>query len=229
MYKWLAILSVIIIATLLGMGCLGYYSIRIWAQGIEGMRISEFAEVAEQIRQDVKRKLDEFMEKEQKRPYTDYQYFYFPDSVVAGQQQMTIENSPLAGQLEHGLAYYNFQIQPDGRITTPNVSLQEQQAEVIPEREEKLYADAILNTRNVEDNLWPVLKEVDSDPYKLDYKFDAESSRRTLAVMPEEIIQVGKTSQKMKKFLKVRNLKPKANESRIILSRVSKTSMRTLR
>jgi len=197
MYKWLAILSVIIIATLLGMGCLGYYSIRIWAQGLEGMRIGEFAEVAEQIRQDVKRKLDEFMEKEQKRPYTDYQYFYFPDSVVAGQQQQTaIERSPLADQLEHGLAYYNFQIQPDGRITTPNVSLQEQQAEVIPEREEKLYADAILNTRNVEDNLWPVLKEVDSDPYKLDYKFDAESSRGTLTSIPEETKDVGKMRKK---------------------------------
>ena len=72
MYKWLTILSVIILAAVGGMGSLGYHSIRIWAQGLEGTRIGEFAEVAEQIRQDVKGKLDEFMEKEQKRPYTDY-------------------------------------------------------------------------------------------------------------------------------------------------------------
>jgi signal transduction histidine kinase len=197
MYKWLTILSVIILAAVCGMGWLGYHSIRLWAQGLEGTRIGEFAEVAEQIRQDVKHKLDEFMEKEQKRPYTDYQYFYFPDSAVARQQQQAaIERSPLADQLEHGLAYYNFQIQPDGRITTPNVFLQEQQAQIDTNRDEKLYAEAILNTKNIEDNLLPILDKVDSDPYKLDYEFNAESSQRIPASKSEEKEDIGKKLMK---------------------------------
>lgn len=197
MYKWLTILSVIILAAVCGMGWLGYYSIRIWTQGLEGTRIGEFAEVAEQIRQDVKRKLDEFMEKEQKRPYTDYQYFYFPDSVAAGQQQQTaIERSPLADQLEHGLAYYNFQIQPDGKITTPNVFLQEQQAQIVTNRDENLHAKAILNTKNVEDNLLPILDKVNSDPYKFDYKFNANSSQRIPASISEEKEDTGKKLSK---------------------------------
>lgn len=157
------------------------------------MRIGEFAEVAEQIRQDVKGKLDEFMEKEQKRPYTDYQYFYFPDSAVAReQQQTTIERSPLADQLEHGLAYYNFQIQPGGRITTPNIYLQQQQSQIDTNRNEKLYAEAILNRRNVEDNLLPILDKVDSDPYKLDYKFNVESSQKAPTKKLEEKEDIGK-------------------------------------
>jgi signal transduction histidine kinase len=194
MYKWLAILSMIIFTAICGMGWLGYHSIQIWAQGIEGMRIGEFAEVAEQIRQDVNRKLDAFMEQEQNRPYTDYQYYYVPDNLAMDMQQTTLERSPLAGRLEHGLAYYNFQIQPNGRITTPNVSLQEQQSEIASEHEDKLFADAILNTRNVEDNLLPMLKEVESDPYKLDDKSKAELHQSTTIATPEEIGETGKQS-----------------------------------
>ena len=197
MYKWLTILTMVILAAVCGMGWLGYHSIRIWTQGLEGTRIGEFAEVAEQIRLDVKLKLDEFMEKEQKRPYTDYQYFYFPDSAVAREQQQTAtERSPLADQFEHGLAYYNFQIQPDGRITTPNVFLQEQQAQLVTNRDEKLYAEAILNTKNIEDNLLPILDKVDSDPYKLDYVFNADSSQRIPVSNSEEKEETGKKLMK---------------------------------
>ncbi len=189
MYKCLTILTVIILAALCGMGWLGYHSIRIWSQGIEGTRIGEFAEVAEQIRQDVNRKLDAFMAQEQKRPYTDYQYYYIPESIVTGQQQITIENSPLAGQLEHGLAYYNFQIQPDGRITTPNIFLEEQQSGIVNDREENLYAEASLNRKNVEANLLPILNEVKSDPYKLNENMDADFFQKNREVMYEEIEQ----------------------------------------
>ncbi len=192
MYKWLAILSLIIIVAVCGIGWLGYHSIQIWAQGIEGMRIGEFAEVAEQIRQDVNRKLDAFMVQEQNRPYTDYQYYYVPDNIITAQQQTSLERSPLAGQFEHGLAYYNFQIQPDGSIITPNVSLTQQQSEPSDEHEEQLYAEAILNTRNVEDNLLPVLNKVESDPYKLDDKLIAESGQSARAATPEEIGEIGK-------------------------------------
>jgi len=61
MYKRLVILSVIILVALCGLVWMGYSSILIRAQGLEGARLGEFAAVAEQIRQDVKRKLDEFI------------------------------------------------------------------------------------------------------------------------------------------------------------------------
>ena len=99
MYKRLVILSAIIFAAVCGLIGLGYHSIRIRAQGMEGARLGEFAAVAEQIRQDVARKLDEFMQTEQNRPYTDYQYYYVPENVAPGQQQMPVLRSPLAGRL----------------------------------------------------------------------------------------------------------------------------------
>ncbi|GAH40457.1 unnamed protein product, partial [marine sediment metagenome] len=119
MYRRLIILSVIILAALCGLAWLGYRSIEIRAQGLEGARLGEFAAVAEQIRQDVKRKLDEFMQTEQNRPYTDYQYYYVPEYVAPGQQQMPLLRSPLAGRLENDFAYGNFQVESDGRIVTP--------------------------------------------------------------------------------------------------------------
>jgi len=73
----------IILAALAGLVWAGYRSLEIQADGMAGKRLGEFAAVAEQIRQDVKRNLDEFMQREQKRPYTDYQHFYVPDNVAA--------------------------------------------------------------------------------------------------------------------------------------------------
>ena len=160
MYQRLTILSVIILAAVCGLVWLGYHSVQIWAQGMEGTRIGEFAEVAEQIRQDVKRKLDEFMTQEQNRPYTDYQYYYVPDNTVTGQQQMAVLRSPLAGQLEHGLAYGHFQIQPDSNVTTPIVNIEEQQTETLLERNEELYTKVLANTMNIENNLFPALSGV---------------------------------------------------------------------
>ena len=63
MYKRLIILSVIILAALCAFFWMGYHSIAIRAQGMEGARLGEFAAVAEQIRLDVKRKLDDFGER----------------------------------------------------------------------------------------------------------------------------------------------------------------------
>ena len=68
MYKRLIILSLVILSALGGLVWLGFRSIQIRALGLEGIRLGEFAAVAEQIRQDVKRKLDEFMQTEQNRP-----------------------------------------------------------------------------------------------------------------------------------------------------------------
>jgi len=118
MYRRLAILSGIILAAMLGMSWLGYHSVTIWEKGLKGARLGEFAQAAEQVRRDVKRKLDEFMTRERSRPYTDYQYYYIPFN-TAPNQQPTLLVSPLKDKLSNGMAYGYFQIEPGGRITTP--------------------------------------------------------------------------------------------------------------
>lgn len=119
MYRRLVILTVIIVAALSALGALGHHAVARWAQGIEGVRLGEFAEVAEQIRQDVKRKLDEFIETEQQRQWTDYLYYYVPENVVTVQQQLPVLRSPLREQFSNSFAYGYFQVEPGGRIVTP--------------------------------------------------------------------------------------------------------------
>jgi len=158
MYKRLVVLSAIILAAVCGLASLGYHSVRIWASGMEGTRLGEFAAVAEQIRQDVNRKLDEFVQREQSRPYTDYQYYYVPDNVVAAQEQrMPLLRSPLAGKLQEGLAYGQFQIEPDGTIITPN---DDTQAAEGADRDNEFYTKLYLNKENVRSNLLPALVQV---------------------------------------------------------------------
>ena len=171
MYKRLIILSAIILTTLCGLVWMGYHSIRIRAQGMEGARLGEFAAVAEQIRKDVKRKLDEFIQTEQNRPYTDYQYYYVPENVVSSQQQMPLLRSPLAGQMEHGLAYGNFQIEQDGNIITPNEFIQKDE----PDNSE-LYAEAISNKINIKNNLLPVLNRSKPGSFRMDINKDSLTS-----------------------------------------------------
>lgn len=122
MYKRLIILSSIIVLAISGLVLLGYHSISIWADGLEGARLAEFAEVAEQIREDVKRKLDEFMRQEQNRPYTDYQYYSVSEIPANAPQQLSLVVSPLAGRIENDLAFGNFEIEPDGSLVTPYYS-----------------------------------------------------------------------------------------------------------
>ena len=158
MYKRLVVLSAIILAALCGLASLGYHSVRIWASGMEGTRLGEFAAVAEQIRQDVSRKLDEFVQREQSRPYTDYQYYYVPDNVIAAQEQrMPLLRSPLAGKLQEGLAYGQFQIEPDGTIITPNDDIQAAEG---ADRDNEFYTKLYLNKENVRSNLLPALVQV---------------------------------------------------------------------
>ncbi len=153
MYRRLIILTVIIAVALCGLTLLGYHAVEKWAQGLEGARLGEFAEVAEQIRQDVKRKLDVFMQTEQNRPYTDYQYYYVPENVAPGQQQMPLLRSPLAGRLENDFAYGNFQIEPDGRIVTPYYRTDQPQ---IAQKDE-LSRKANVHLYNIRLNLLPAL------------------------------------------------------------------------
>ena len=157
MYKRLIILSAIILTALCGLVWLGYHSVQIWARGMEGTRLGEFAAVAEQIRQDVNRKLDEFMAREEKRPYTEYRNYYVPDNTVASQQQMPVVRSPLAGKLGQGLAYGQFQIDPDGTIITPNDQIV---ALADADLDRDFYAQVRLNKDNVRHNLLPALTQV---------------------------------------------------------------------
>ncbi len=119
MYRRLVILTVIIVAALSALSVLGHHAVAKWAQGLEGVRLGEFAEVAEQVREDVKRKLDDFIEVEQERKYTDYLYYYVPENVVTAQQQLPLLRSPLSNQFSNSFAYGYFQVEPDGRIVTP--------------------------------------------------------------------------------------------------------------
>ena len=151
MYKRIIIVSVMIMAALCGLAWLGYHSIQIQAMGMRGARLGEFAEVAEQIKQDVKRKLDEFMQTEQNRPYTDYQYYYVPENNAVAQQQRPLLRSPLGDSIDNALAYGAFQIEPDGKIVTPYYKSDE------GTQENELSRQAKIHLSNIEKNLLPVL------------------------------------------------------------------------
>ena len=153
MYRRLIILSVIILSALCGLTVLGYHAVEKWAQGLEWKRLGEFAAVAEQIRQDVKSKLDRFMQIEENRSYTDYQYYYVPENVAPDQQQMLLLRSPLADSIENDFAYGNFQIEPDGRIVTPYYRTDQSQ---IAQKDE-LSRKANAHLYNIRLNLLPAL------------------------------------------------------------------------
>ena len=199
MYRRLIILSIIILVALCGLVWLGYHSIQIREQGLKGARKGDFADVAEKIRQDVTRKLDEFMLTEQKRLYTEYQYYYVPENVAPNQQQLPVLRSPLAGRLENGLAYGNFQIEPDGSVITPNDNID--QRPDLTESDKELYAKVLLNRKNIEDNLLPALRGTTPGSLKMNFYGGnvAEPPKEPPTVRQEqsskEIAQKGKVSQ----------------------------------
>ena len=78
MYKLLWIISGIVIGAVCVLGALGFHSIGLHAEGLQAKRYADFADVAEQIRLDITLKYTEFIKLEQKRKYTDYQYYYVP-------------------------------------------------------------------------------------------------------------------------------------------------------
>lgn len=145
MYKRLTIISVVILVALVGLSVLGYHSIQLQAEGLTGKREGEFVAVAEQIRTDVKRKLDEFIRTEHNRPYTDYQYYYVPE---ASNEQVALVRSPLGDKLEHSLAYGHFQIEPNGAVVTPFYS---------PAQSQVGRAKAQIYISNLEKHLLPAL------------------------------------------------------------------------
>ncbi|MBN1361345.1 MAG: GHKL domain-containing protein [Sedimentisphaerales bacterium] len=152
MYRRLVILTVIIVAALGALSALGHHAVTKWAQGLEGVRLGEFAEVAEQIREDVKRKLDDFIAAEQQRKYTDYFYYYVPENVVTAQQQLPVLRSPLNDQFSNGFAYGYFQVEPGGRIVTPYSGHAQAQA---PVQAAEVAKQIERIETNIKDNLLP--------------------------------------------------------------------------
>jgi signal transduction histidine kinase len=157
MYRRLVILSAIIVAALCGLTLLGYHAVQRWSEGLQWKRLGEFAEVAEQIRQDVDRKLDEFIKAEEKRPYTHYRDYYVPDNIAAGQQQIPLLVSPLSGRMANNFAYGYFQIEPDGRVVTANDEIL--QREQTTAADNTIYAQTLLNRAIIKSNLLPVLSD----------------------------------------------------------------------
>ncbi len=109
---------------------LGIGSLKTHERGLRAERLGQFVAVAEQIRLDVKNRLDEFLQLEQRRPYTDYQYVYAPET--AGSDDALVR-SPLADSMTHGLAYGHFQIDAQGTITTPHAQLSAAPSQMEPE------------------------------------------------------------------------------------------------
>jgi signal transduction histidine kinase len=218
MYKRLIILSIIILAAMCVLLLLGYHSIRIRGQGLQGARMGEFAAVAEQIRQDVTRKLDEFMQTEQNRPYTDYQYYYVPENVAAGQQQLPVLRSPLAGRMENGLAYGNFQIDPDGSVITPNDNVEQRQT--LTESDRELYAEARSNRLNIERNLLPALSTGGSRtaPAKMNLYGGNRITTRTEpeTVAPEQLAKEMDRKGKLSKNYPIESLQSKGQKTQIV-------------
>jgi len=184
MYRRLIILSLIIVSALCGLSVLGYHAVEKWAEGLEGARLGEFAEVAEQIRQDVKHKLDDFIQTEQERLYTEYQYYYVPEDIVPSQQQMPVLRSPLAGRLEYGLAYGHFQIEPDGNIVTPNDDIVQREGATV--RNKNIYAEAKLNRYNITNNLLPVLNSVTPGSFTINIDKKAGALLNIRSKAPEQ-------------------------------------------
>ena len=163
MYRRLVIVSVIIFTALCAFGAMGFYAIARWAEGLQAARLGEFAQVAEQIRLDVKHKLDQFIRQEQDRPYTDYLYYHVPaDQVAVAQQAVTLVRSPLSGRLDHGLAYGHFQVQPDGSIITPNDDLPQRQG--VNEYNFTIDNEVKRLTSQVQSQVLPLLRTPSSSP-----------------------------------------------------------------
>jgi signal transduction histidine kinase len=188
MYKKLLTLSFVILIAMAGLTWLGYQAIEMQQKGLqmqyeglqmqqEGLqkeRAGEFASVTELIRRDVKRKLDSFLEKEEKRDYAEYQQYYVREDVVAANTILPIFESPLNGSLEQGLAYGHFQINPEGKIITPFNRTEPQQT-----REEiQRYVD------NVKDNILP---SVSGQWAKIQFKEQSEPAQKVTQKIPAEI------------------------------------------
>lgn len=116
MYRRFWIICSVVAAALAVLSVLGLSSLGMHEKGLRAERRQEFIDAAKRISFDVKKKVDAFLQTEQARPYTDYQYYYVPQ---ASNQAAALVRSPLGDSISHGLAYGYFQLDNAGDITTP--------------------------------------------------------------------------------------------------------------
>ncbi len=209
MYKRLGILTAIIIVAFALLGWLGYRSIVMMSDGMRGRRQGEFASVSEQIRLDLKSKLDRFIQREQQRPYIHYQYDYVPE-VAAGFQQDAgpVLRSPLGERLQMGFAYGYFQIEPDGTVTTPYYIEGDVKKEQI---ESGLYGEASSYVENIKDKLAAKINTVDySRPVTLPLERD-----RAVADAKKKDMDFAKKVPRKSKSLPIESLQSKERETQV--------------
>ncbi len=99
------------VLSVLGLSSLGMYE-----KGLRAERQQDFMDVAKKISFDVKKKIDAFLRQEQRRPYTDYQLYFVPES---SNRATAFVQSPLANTFSNGLATGYFQLESDSRIVSP--------------------------------------------------------------------------------------------------------------
>ena len=143
MYKRFWIICLVMGLGLLVLSGLGLSSLGMHEKGLRAERQQEFVAVAEQVRFDIKKKLDAFILTEQARPYTDYQYYYVP---MADNRATALVRSPLAGSISNGLAYGYFQLDSSSQFSNPYAADTEQASADV-----KVYFD------NLKNNLLPTL------------------------------------------------------------------------
>jgi len=116
MLKRFILICFILTVVIAGLIALGLSALDMHQKSLSAERQTQFVSVAEQIRLDIKRSLDDFVQAEQKRPYTDYLPVYVPETT---NEAAAFVRSPLAHTLTNGLAYGYFQIDSSAALTLP--------------------------------------------------------------------------------------------------------------
>jgi len=218
MNKRFWIICSVIGSGLLTLSVLGLSSLKMHRKGLQAERQQEFMDVAKQISFDVKKKVDAFLQAEQSRLYTDYQPYYVPE---VSNQTAALVPSPLVNLYSNSFATGYFQLESDGRITSPHLA----QTQIGNDKKSAEYA---LYFDNVQQNLLPSLQNgqtlathrvepterFQDDEYTKDkitlglrrssrFKRDiaAESSSQVVAGIPEEqeAKELGSKSEQLSK------------------------------
>jgi signal transduction histidine kinase len=199
------------------LSALGLSSLGMYRKGLHAERQQEFMDVARQISFDVKKKVDAFLQAEQNRLYTDYQPYYVPE---ISNQTAALVPSPLANLYSNSFATGYFQLESDGRITSPHLA----QTQIENDKKPAEYA---LYFENVQQNLLPSLQngqtlathriEPTEREKKDEYSFDRSTfgmyrRTRTAPASPplKQASQVAKKIPEQREFQKPLSQKPEA-------------------
>jgi signal transduction histidine kinase len=152
MNKRFWIICSVICLGLLTLSVLGLSSLKMHRKGLEAERQQEFMNVAKRISFDVKKKVDDFLQQEQNRPYTEYLPYYVPETMAQTiNYSNTLVQSPLANAFDNGFATGYFELEPDGRITSPYLAGQQTQ-------QSSLSSDHSAYFDNIRRNLLPSMQ-----------------------------------------------------------------------